>query len=91
MGFNWLGRQIAEREQNIFRFLFFVAGKFLKRGAKTFYPKIILAVRAFDAVEEGGEFDELVPRVEKIEVKDLLPGHKLLAEYKTNSPGGNRK
>ena len=37
--------------------------------------EIILAGGTFGAVEEGGEFDELVPGVEKIEVQDLLPCH----------------
>jgi len=36
---------------------------------------IILAGRALDPVEEGGEFDEPVARIEKVEVEDLLFGH----------------
>jgi hypothetical protein len=89
--FNRFCRQIAEREQNFFRFLFLVAGKFRKRDAKTFYPKIIVAFGAFDAIQKGGELDELVARVEEIEIEDFLPCHKSLPQYKTELPPGNGK
>lgn len=45
---------------------------------KGLQSKIILAIGAIHAVEEGGKFDELMTRIQKIEVEDLLLGHILL-------------
>ena len=44
-------------------------------AAKGLQPEIVLAGGAFHAVEEGGDFNQLVPGVEEIKVKNLLPCH----------------
>ena len=82
---DWFFTQVAECQQNIFGLLFLVAGQFFKRGAKGFYAEIVLAAGALDAVEEGGDVDEFVPRIQKIEIEDLLSCHMeiLICELKT--------
>ena len=72
---DWFGCWIAEREQNVLRLVFPFAIQFGGGGTETFQSEIVLAVRALDAVKEGGEFDKLVAGVEKIEVEDLLARH----------------
>ena len=75
------GCWVAEREQNLFRLFVSPAVQLVQRGAESFQPEILLAAGAFDAVKEGGDFDELVPGVQKVEVKGLLLGHTSLKEY----------
>ena len=72
---NRLRRLVAERQLDALDFRFFAAGNFRERGAEGLQAKIIFAAGALGAVKKRGKFDELVPRVEKVEIKDLLPCH----------------
>ena len=72
---NGPGGRVAEGEQDLFRLFALPAVQFAERGAKGFQAKIILAIGTFHAVKEGGDFNELVPRVEEIEVENLLSSH----------------
>src|SRR5271169_318947 len=75
---NQLAGRVAGREQDFPGLVFLFAAEFGERLAKTFQPEIFLALSAFDAVKERGEFDELVAGVEKVPVEELLPFHKFL-------------
>lgn len=57
-----------------------------ERGAKGLDAEIIFAAGAFDAVEEGGQFDELAARVEKVVIEYLLACHNPLVVYPRGSP-----
>jgi hypothetical protein len=67
----------------------FAAGQLGGGPAETAEPKVRGARAAFDAVEERGEFDQLVPGIQKIEVEDLLPCHSVCrAEYTAKQGDG---
>ena len=71
--------------KTFFAFCFLLPFNSPSAARKAFQPEIILAIRAFHAVEKRGEFDELVPRVEKIEVENLLPCHGLSLNRKSKT------
>lgn len=74
---NGFGCGIAESKQNAPGFFSLAATQFAERGTERFQAKIVLAGGAFHAVEKGGDFNHLVPRVKKIEVNHLLFGHNI--------------
>jgi hypothetical protein len=74
---NRLGCHIAKRKQDVSGFGLFAPRQFAERGAKGFQAEIVFAFTAFYAIEEGGDVNELVPRVQKIEVENFLPCHNI--------------
>jgi len=69
---------VAECQQHGFRLVPFFAAQMGQGRPKFFQPEIIRTVRAFRAVQKCGQFDEFMARIEKVQVEDLLPGHKVL-------------
>jgi hypothetical protein len=57
------------------------AAQLVQRRAKSDQAEILLAAGTFDAVKEGGDFNQLVTGIEKVEVEGLLLGHTSLKEY----------
>ena len=51
--------------------MFLFATELRERSAEIIQTKIIFAIGAFDTIEKRGELDELVPRIEKIEIQNL--------------------
>jgi hypothetical protein len=65
---------VTESQQYVFGPAF-AGGQFGQRGAKRRKAKVIGAIRSFHAVEKGGNFNQLVPGIQKIEIENLLASH----------------
>jgi len=74
-GGNGFVRWIAESQQDIFYLVLFLVAQPANGRAKCFQPKIVLACGAFDAVEEGGNFNQFVTGIEEVKVQNLLSCH----------------
>jgi len=72
-----IGRWITEGEQDVPGFFFSITAEFFQGRLERFQAKIFFAIGALDAVEERREFNELVARIEEIQVKYLLPCHNI--------------
>jgi hypothetical protein len=69
------GCGIAERKQDLFRFVFFVLGKFGERVAECFHPKIFFAFGAIDAVDERRKINQFAAGVHEVEIEYLGTSH----------------
>jgi hypothetical protein len=86
------GGGITKRDQDPFGPVPLAAVQFGHGLAKALEPEIVVAIGTLDSVQKGRQLDELVPGVQKVKVKDLLPRHRFRwAEYKANWLGGNLK
>src|SRR5205814_4862488 len=73
--FSRLGGRVAEGEQHLSCAFGFVAVQFAEGLAKGVEAEVGISFGAVNAVEKGGQFDELEPRVQEIEVENLLACH----------------
>jgi hypothetical protein len=69
---------VAECQKYGFRLVSSFASQMGQGRPKFFQPEIIRTIRPFRAVQKRGKFDEFMARIEKVQVEDLLPGHKVL-------------
>ncbi len=72
---NRLRRRIAEGEEDAPGAVGFLLGQVLQRGAEGGEAEVGVALRTVHTIEEGGEVNELVPRVHEVLVEHLLASH----------------